>query len=41
MAAGPDFIEVVAPQLGKLDSTGARFLQKKGGVAAGYMVRWL
>lgn len=37
MAAGGDFIEVVAPQLGRLDTTGARFLQRKGGIACGYM----
>ncbi|KAI9034555.1 hypothetical protein DFJ74DRAFT_649856 [Hyaloraphidium curvatum] len=38
MAAGHEFIEVVAPQLGRLDTTGARFLAKKGNIAAGYML---
>lgn len=38
MAAGGDFIEVVAPMLTNLSSTGARYLARKGGVASGYMV---
>jgi hypothetical protein len=35
---GADFLEVIAPQLSNLNTTGNRFLLKKGGVAAGYMV---